>query len=374
MSAEVCDADEGRFQAVFACVPECVKRVDAEGRLIDINPAGLAMIDAAALDEVRGADLLGLIDPAYHSAFRDALAQVFAGKAVQLQFEVIGLKGRRLWMDQSAAPLFDGGTTGKVIEMVAVTRDITALRESEAALLRAKVAEEVARSKALFLANVGNDLKTPLGQILGYSELLKEAALDQGRVDDVADIERVLEAGSRLSSMLNQLLAIALEDARRQNSGITPFDLGELVEDALAFIRPVLQASGTHVAATLGEASQTWVGDGERLNQCLRSALSAASEFAAKGVIEIHAATVTEAGRAQLRLEISARRAKTHEEPVPRSSPPAELGPSALRLARDTARAMGGDIKVTPEPQGARFVLRVPAHRAPRQLLTTDAA
>src|SRR5262245_31653236 len=148
MSIEVCRIDDGRFEAVFSCVPECVRRVDAEGRLIDINPAGLAMIDAASVEDVRGHNLLGLIDPAYHNAFRAAVQQGFNGQAVQLQFEVVGLKGRRLWMDQSAAPLFDPAKPGRVIEMVALTRDITALRASEAALLHAKVAEEVARSKS----------------------------------------------------------------------------------------------------------------------------------------------------------------------------------------------------------------------------------
>jgi len=379
MSIEVCRTDDGRFEAVFSCVPECVKRVDAKGRLIDINPAGLAMIDAASVQDVRGRNLLDLIDPAFHDAFRAAVQEVFNGRAVQLQFEVIGLKGRRLWMDQSAAPLFDPGKPGHVIEMVAVTRDITALRASEAALLRAKVAEEVARSKSLFLSKVGNDLKTPLGQMIGYSELLKEAALDQGRTDDIGDIDRVLEAGSRLSSMLNQLLAVALEDTRRQSGAVAGFDLVEMIDDALASIKPVLNGAATRVAVAIGKEPQAWIGDGARISECLRATVSAASEFAGNGVIEIVVTPHHQGDASQLCLDIRAHGERIGATSLARAdatdaSLSPELGASALRLARDMARLMGGDLKVSAEPRGARFALRVPARSASSKPSIVDAA
>ncbi len=370
MSAGPRADDEGRFQAVFSSVPECVKRVDSDGRLIDINPAGLAMIDASSLDQVRGRNLLDLIDPAYHRAFREAIGTVFTGKSVQLQFEVVGFAGRRLWMDQSAAPLFDRSEPGKVIEMVAVTRDITAQRAAEATLLRAKVAEEVARAKSLFLANVGNDLKTPLNQIIGYSELLKEAALDRGRHEDIADIDRVLDAGARLSSMLNQMLAISLEETRRDSAGVGAFDLTELIGDAAALIKPILRASAARVVLDLDEVSQIWVGDREKLDQCLRSALSAAAEFATQGTITVGAKGILEGGRAQLRLEITAEGKRPDMGTSTLQAPP-ELGASALQLARDTARVMGGEMKISAEPSGMRLTLRVPARPdSPSPLVT----
>jgi len=364
-------SQDGRFKAVFACAPECIKRIGADGRLIDMNPAGLRMIDAARLEDVRGHDLLDLVDPQYHRAFREALASVFQGKSVQLQFEAVGLKGRRLWMDQSAAPLFDRNEPGKVVEMIAVTRDITALRAVEGELVRAKVAEEVARSKALFFSSIGNDLKTPLNQIVGYGELLKETALEQGRHDELADIGRLLEAAGRLVSLINQMLAVSLEEARRAASGAAAFDLAELVDDAAAAVKPVLRAAAAEVVVELSEAPQLWTGDADKLDQCLRSALSAAAEFAVKGAITINALAVFGQGCPQLQLEIVARGERL--EPF-RARARHELGLSALKLARDTARLMGGELKISAEPDGARLLLRVPARTASAEPFEASAA
>jgi len=359
--------DDGRFGAIFSSVPECVKRVGPDGALIDINPAGLAMIDADSAEQLRGRNLLELIDPAHHHAFREAVSSVFKGNSVQLQFEVIGLSGKRLWMDQSAAPLFDDNEPGKVVEMVAITRDITAQRAAEAALSRARVAEEVAKAKASFLANVGNDLKTPLNQIIGYSELLKEAAIDKGRQDEIGDIERVLEAAMRLSSTLNQILAISLEDARRVESDISAFDLTELVDDASARVKPILHAATTRVSLALEEAPQIWIGDRQKLDQCLRSVLSAASEFAVNGAIKIASRAVFAGGCAQLQLEILAAGDRLAERDAKQTSAAMatrELGASALQLARNTLRSMGGEMKISIEARGVSFIMRVPARPA----------
>lgn len=354
--------EDGRFKAIFSCVPECVKRIAADGRLIDINPAGLAMIDAGSLEQVRGRDLIELIDPAYRGPFRDAISSVFAGKSVQLQFEVVGLAGRRLWMDQSAAPLFD--RSGAVVEMVAVTRDVTAQRAAEAELLRAKVVEEVARARSLFLASVGNELKTPLNQIMGYGELLKEVALEQSRHGDIADIDKILQASSQLLSMINQMQAVSLADGRRSEPGIGAFDLFELIDDALARINPVLQAVLAQAKVEVDGAPQLWTGDRHRIEQCLGAALSAAAEFAGGGAITVSALAVFDKGCPQLQLEIRARGERLGAEALQAMSLAAgarAIGASRLELARSTARLMGGDLRISAEPHGARLLVLAPA-------------
>src|SRR5688572_25837870 len=123
--------DERRFRAIFEASPDCIKLVSAEGRLIDINAAGLAMIEADCASQLQGQSLFDLIDPAYHQVFRDSLEAVFAGRTTQLTFEVLTLSGRRLFMDQTAAPLFAADGSGRVVEMVAVTRNVSAERRAE---------------------------------------------------------------------------------------------------------------------------------------------------------------------------------------------------------------------------------------------------
>ncbi|MFA4969458.1 MAG: EAL domain-containing protein [Sulfuritalea sp.] len=129
---------ELRLRTIIENEPECIKIVDAQGRLKQMNPAGLAMIEADSLQQVAGHSMTSVITPEYRAAFDEMHRRVLAGESIQMQFEVIGLKGGHRWMETHAVPMLDNG------EMVqlAVTRDITARKQAEADLRIAAAAFE----------------------------------------------------------------------------------------------------------------------------------------------------------------------------------------------------------------------------------------
>src|SRR5215475_15243018 len=51
---------ERRLRAIIETSPECIKIIDSRGRLLDMNPAGLAHIDAPSLEAVAGASVYDL--------------------------------------------------------------------------------------------------------------------------------------------------------------------------------------------------------------------------------------------------------------------------------------------------------------------------
>ncbi len=125
---------EQRLRAIVDSEPECVKLLDETGVLLDMNPAGLAMAEADSIDQVRGLSALDLVAPEYRESYRRGIEEVFAGRSSHTEFEIIGLKGARRWMDQSAVPLRDTNQPGRVKQMLAVTRDVTARKQMEEAL------------------------------------------------------------------------------------------------------------------------------------------------------------------------------------------------------------------------------------------------
>jgi PAS domain S-box-containing protein len=125
-----------RLRTIIDSEPDCVKQLDAEGRLLDMNPAGLAMIQAESIEQVRGLEITQVIAPEYRAAFNDLHRRVFAGGSGTLEFEIIGLKGQRRWLATHAVPLRDA--SGTIRAALGITRDISRRRLAERALVESE--------------------------------------------------------------------------------------------------------------------------------------------------------------------------------------------------------------------------------------------
>lgn len=123
---------EAHLQAIIENEPECIKLVDAQGRLKQMNPAGLTMIEADSLQQVVGKPVLNMVVPEHRAAFADMHKRVLAGETVKLEFEIIGIKGGRRWMETHAVPMQQQNET----LLLTVTRDITERKQTENALRR----------------------------------------------------------------------------------------------------------------------------------------------------------------------------------------------------------------------------------------------
>ena len=129
---EALRASERRMRAIMDNDPQCVKLLDGEGRLIDMNPAGLRMIEADRIDPLRGQCVYGLVASEHRAAFRDLTQRVARGEEGALEFEIIGLKGTRRWLETRAVPLRDDASGTPLV--LGITRDVTERRAAEAAL------------------------------------------------------------------------------------------------------------------------------------------------------------------------------------------------------------------------------------------------
>ncbi|NOT13512.1 MAG: EAL domain-containing protein [Methylococcaceae bacterium] len=123
---------ETYLRTIIETEPECVKVLGHNGELIDMNQAGLAMLEASSLEEARQQPLLDYIVPAYRDALVALHTRVINGDKGILEFEIIGLSGTRRWLETHAAPLRDD--SGHIVMLLGVTRDITTRKQTEQAL------------------------------------------------------------------------------------------------------------------------------------------------------------------------------------------------------------------------------------------------
>ena len=168
--------------------------------------------------------------------------------------------------------------SGKARGGVAVIRDITAAKRSEDLLRKAKdEAERANHAKSEFLSRMSHELRTPLNSILGFAQLLEMDALSEEQQDSLAHI---MKGGQHLLSLINEVLDLARIEAGRLSLSPEPIHLQEVIQDALAFVRPIAQQrnilircdatvdSGRHVKA-----------DQQRLRQVFLNLLSNAVKY-----------------------------------------------------------------------------------------------
>jgi PAS domain S-box-containing protein len=122
---------EERLRAIIDTEPECVKVVAPDGRVVDMNAAGLRMLEAESLEAIADKNLLEFVHPAHREAFTRLHEKVIGGERETLEFEIVGLKGTQRWLETHAAPLRDAAR--QVTALLGVTRDVTERKRAEEA-------------------------------------------------------------------------------------------------------------------------------------------------------------------------------------------------------------------------------------------------
>ncbi|MBI4517749.1 MAG: PAS domain S-box protein [Deltaproteobacteria bacterium] len=127
---------ERLLRAIVESEPECVKLVAADGTVLAMNPAGLAMVEADREEQVVGNSIYSLVTPGHHATFQALNEAVFRGESRITEFTIVGLKGARRWVESHARPLRNA--EGQIIAQLAVARDVTERKRAEVALQRSE--------------------------------------------------------------------------------------------------------------------------------------------------------------------------------------------------------------------------------------------
>jgi diguanylate cyclase (GGDEF)-like protein/PAS domain S-box-containing protein len=125
-------ASEARLRAIVNAEPECVQLIDQDTRVIEMNPAGVRLLEAGSLEAVRGRLFVERVAPEHREAFGALVRRAAAGEPGGLQFELIGLAGTRRWMETRVVPLRDETSDEDLV--LGIARDISAQKRAEIAL------------------------------------------------------------------------------------------------------------------------------------------------------------------------------------------------------------------------------------------------
>lgn len=98
-------SSEHRLRAIIEAEPECVKVLDLDGTIQDMNPAGLALLEADSLHQVVGKPVTDFLQPDCRQPFEAMGQRVLQGATEQMEFGLCGLKGTQRWVDRYRLPL-----------------------------------------------------------------------------------------------------------------------------------------------------------------------------------------------------------------------------------------------------------------------------
>lgn len=178
---------------------------------------------------------------------------------------------------------FELGTLTR--ERVIVVRDVTKKEEDNAA-------------RSQFLATAAHELRTPMGSICGFTELLlmRNYSPDQAR----PLLETILRQSMRLSAMLNDLLDLSQMDVMGGHAfALAPVALHEVLNKALQVAVP--PGSARTVDLKLPDAPAAVSAHPQKLEQVLINLLSNALKYSPQGGAVMMEATIDPAlGRAHI--------------------------------------------------------------------------
>ena len=142
---------------------------------------------------------------------------------------------RVLWPNGSthnirALSIVQRDESGKPLRMIGTNWEITAQKQNEANLIRAKFEAEIAnKSKSIFLANMSHEIRTPLNAIIGFSQLLnRDPQLTSSQREYNTSI---ITAGEHLLELINDILELSKVEAGRVVLNPSNVDLYSLLND-----------------------------------------------------------------------------------------------------------------------------------------------
>ncbi len=248
----------------------------------------------------------------------------------------------------------------RIRELLELRFSTDRIAEERAEALR--LAERQSNVKGQFLATMSHEMRTPLHGILGLTRGLREAD-PQG--SQLALIER---AGEHLLSLINDVLDFSKLEAGQVRLQSQVFDLAALVDEVVSLSLPPAYEAGLSLNTRLHMPRPCLVlGDPSRLRQVLHNLVGNAIKFTESGTVTVVAKHNAARGRARIAVHdtgvgIAAEDLKLifdafHQADGSFTRRYAGTG-LGLTIARDLARAMGGDLVATSQPaRGSCFTV-----------------
>ncbi len=191
--------------------------LDLEGHLVWMNDGGRKGMEIDDFNRYAGAPWVAFWKGDHHAAARRAADAAVTGKDGHFEGECATAKGTPKWWSVVVTPIL--GAEGRPVQLLAVARDITALRQREEQIRllnaelewrvaeRTKELEAAIKEQADTVSTLSHDLRSPARAATAFAEILLQNLGGKLTPEDRQQLQAVRDSGLQMGRQVDDLLA-----------------------------------------------------------------------------------------------------------------------------------------------------------------------
>lgn len=145
--------------------------------------------------------------------------------------------------------------------------------------------EDLLRSKMMLLATVTHDIQTPLGSVIGFSDLLKNTEINPKQNQYLDNIKH---SSNYILKLVNDLVDFSKLENDRINIEKVSFNFKDLIENTCKPLEPNAENKSIELNWDVEDAlDDNYISDPYRLKQILTNLISNAIKFTQEGSVEV---------------------------------------------------------------------------------------
>ncbi len=216
---------EEKYRRLFSDSQDCIFITSVDGRILDVNPSGLAMFGYDSYEEVKKLNVLK--DIYVNPEERERVIELLKKQGYIRNYE-LDLKrkdGTVIRVMLSSTPLLDDH--GNLVGITGFARDVTEWYQMKTQLAHKQRME----SLGLLAGGIAHDFNNILAGILGYASLMKTNLKPDSKLFRYVEI--IEKSAQRAADLTQQLLIFS----RKGQPKLTAVDMNTVVKESLKIIK-----------------------------------------------------------------------------------------------------------------------------------------
>ena len=267
---------EKKFRGLFEGSRDMIFFCSVDQEIEDINPSGVEILGFEKREDVLGRSFEDLfVNPEEWEKFNVQLCR--EGHIKDFEAKLKRPDGSVIYVILTISVL--KAEDGSIKGCEGIAKDITNMKQ----VIESLIQSEKMASVGQLAAGVAHEINTPLGIILGYSQLLEDDCRDQ---KDAYESLKIIEKQTKICK---RIVADLLKFSRHTpESETTEVDLNECVQEVLAVMEHSLNMNHVYVNKNFGKGLPRIRGNREKLRQVIMNLLNNASHaIEEEGIIGI---------------------------------------------------------------------------------------